>query len=63
MIAKPKAPAPGADLVDDPDHLVTRDDPRTPGRQVPFGQMQVGTADTARQDPQPQLAGRRRRIG
>jgi hypothetical protein len=48
-----------AESVDDADNLVARDDERSPGGQIPFGQMQIGPTDPAHPDLDPDLVGLR----
>ena len=60
-VARREAGAPVARPVDHAHHLVARDHQVAGGRQVPLGQVEVGPADAAHRDPDPDLA--RTRLG
>jgi hypothetical protein len=47
--------APGAEEIDDPDDLVTGDNPRVCRCEVTFGEVEVGTAHPARRHPEANL--------
>jgi hypothetical protein len=60
-IAYPETRHSFPNLIHDPDDLVTRDKGELGERQVPFDDVQVGAADSACLDAQPNFAGARDR--